>query len=332
MKHFSRAAALGLLVLLISGGIRPKCHTETAFLMDTVMTITVYGRHGKTAADAAIRRLTELDAMLDAHNPNSELARFNAAPPDTPIAVSRELYMLLERAVDFCEETGGAFDCALLAVSSLWGFGGDAAAMPQPEPLNAALSVSGSRFIELNRSARTVTRLNDTVQLDLGGLAKGYAADEAVRILKEYGIQSACLDLGGNVAVMGGKPFSLWQSLYHRNKTCPFTIGIQKPDAPRGEVADSISLSDGFVVTSGDYERYFEADGMRYHHILDPQTGYPAQTGLKSVTVVAQNGMQADMLSTALFVLGAERGAALTEQCETVMIIDDSLKPIRMKG
>ncbi len=333
MKHARRIAAILVLLALILGGrYTPGTTTQTEFLMDTIMTVTAYGRHGKAAVSAVFKRFHELDAMLNVHNPQSDLARLNAAPAGEPIPVSRELCVLLQNALSFSKRSGGAFDCTLLAVSDVWGFGTDHAAVPSATALRAALAETGPDTVLADEASCTVTKTKSGMRLDLGGAAKGYAADEALRILREHNVQSAYLDLGGNVAVMGGKPLSVWQSLIKGRKTRPFTIGLQKPDAPRGEVIDTVTLSDGFVVTSGDYERYFEADGTRYHHILDPKTGKPARTGLKSVTVVTQNGTQADMLSTALFVLGKDGAEPLFDLCERVIMIDETMTPIQMKG
>ena len=150
----------------------------------------------------------------------------------------------------------------------------------------------------------TVTKTAKNPQLDLGAIAKGYAADEAVRILKEAGIRHAYLDLGGNVAVFGGMPLSVFDSICKGMGARPFAIGIQNPKGIRGDVAEVIHVTDGFVVTSGDYERFFESGGNIYHHILNPQTGYPADSGHQSVTVVCNNGTVADVLSTSCFVAG----------------------------
>ncbi len=327
MKYIKYAACLLVLLLLLSGSLqRPRSHHETEFLMDTVVSVTAYGAGAEKAVESVFLRLREIDRKCSAHNPDSQLAKINAAPKDTPVAVDSDLYHLIRTALRFAETADGLFDMTLLPVSNLWGFGTNSASVPAENALQAALQLTGCDQLILDDNAQTVTKRRDGVQLDLGGVAKGYASDEAVRILKEAGIQSAYLDLGGNVAVIGGMPLSLWESLRAGQKTRPFTIGLQQPDAPRGTVLETITLSNGFIVTSGDYERYFEQDGLRYHHILDPRTGHPADSGLRSVTIIAQSGLEADMLSTALFVAGKEEKPLLYASCDEIITVDDQME------
>lgn len=327
MKYIKYAACLLVLLLLLSESLqKPRSHQTTEFLMDTVVSVTAYGAGAEQAVENAFLRLREIDRKCSAHNPHSQLAKINAAPKDSPVAVDSDLYHLIRTALRFSETSDGLFDMTLLPVSNLWGFGTNNASVPTENALQAALQLTGCDQLILDDNTQTVTKRRDGVQLDLGGIAKGYASDEAIRILKESGIQSAYLDFGGNVAVIGGMPLSLWKSLRTGQKTRPFTIGLQKPDAPRGTVLETIALSNGFIVTSGDYERYFEQDGLRYHHILDPRTGHPAESSLQSVTVIAQSGLEADMLSTALFVAGKEKKPLLYASCDEIITVDNQME------
>ncbi len=317
--------------LLYAGLTEPRSYTETEFLMDTIATVTAYGAQGKKAIEQVFLRLRELDRKCNAYLTDSEIGKINAAPANTAISVDREVFSLIQSAFTFSENSENAFDITLLPVSRLWGFGTKNAHVPTFFEINNALELTGSKCFSLNATEGTVTKAFDGVQLDLGGAVKGYAAQVALQILKENGVEHAYLDLGGNVAVMGGKPLNLWETIFSGKKSKPFTIGLQTPDAPRGTVMKTISLSDGFIVTSGSYERYFEQNGMQYHHILDPATGQPANTGLKSVTVVTENGLEADMLSTALFVLGKEKMSLLSDRCEALYVIDNQMNCITMK-
>ena len=304
MKYFKRVAGcLVLLLILFAGSLSsPSSYSETDFSMDTVISVTAYGRKARQAVALTLNRICEIDVKCSAHNPKSQIYAVNHAPAHTPIPVDEEVFKLLEKAIAFTELTQGNFDITLLPLSTLWGFGTENPCIPEDDALQAAHNLTGADKLILNNKDYTVTKTIDGLQLDLGAIAKGYAAEEAVRILKENGISHAFLDLGGNVAVFGGKPLSWFESLLKRKKSQPFTIGIQHPTAVRGNVIETVQLTDGYIVTSGDYERNFIHNGKLYHHILDPQTGYPADSGQKSVTVIAKSGTEADILSTALFV------------------------------
>ncbi len=327
MKYFKLGAGLLVLLLIFSGAFfTPKPYTETEFSMDTVMTVTAYGKNAKSAVRQVFDRIRELDEKLDPRNPESQVARINHATGGTPVSVDEDVFYIIESARHFSETSDGAFDITLYPVSTLWGFGTESAALPKEEALKATLAETGSHKLSLDGAKKTVTKQSGSLKIDLGGVAKGYAADEAIRILKEAGIQSAYVDLGGNIGILGEKPLTLKEILRSGKRTRPYSIGIQKPGAPRGELIETVSLSEGFVVTSGDYERFFEENGKQYHHILDPKTGFPAETGLKSVTVIARSGILADMLSTAIFVQGAEQADRYLDLTKSILLVDSQLK------
>ncbi len=300
----------------------PKSFTKTEFAMDTVMRITAYGKNAKKATELAFNRINELDARLNANSQESDIAAINNAPLNQPITVHDDVIKLLETAIEFNKKTKGAFDVSLFAVTKLWGFGTNDAAVPDETSLQNTLEKAGLTKFVIHTDKNTVTKTAENPQLDLGAIAKGYAADEAVRILKEAGIHHAYLDLGGNVAVFGGMPLSVFDSIVKRNSARPFKIGIQNPNGTRGDIAEITHLTDGFVVTSGDYERIFEHDGTKYHHILNPQTGHPADSGYQSVSVVCDNGTVADILSTAIFVAGKDLLDDLSGYYQKAIFID----------
>ncbi len=331
MKHIKVFAGIVVLLLLFAGFTKPTMHTETEFLMDTVVSVTAYGSNAKEAIGAVFMRLRELDKKCNAHQKESVVYAINTAQKNVPVSVDEEIFDLIQKSLVFSKDSQGAFDITLFPISTLWGFGTKEAAMPQKTTISAALTVTGAEKLILDKEKHTITKTNSDTQLDLGAAVKGYASEEALKILKEKGISHAYLDLGGNVAVMGGKPTKFLKRLLTGTKSEPFIIGLQKPDAPRGTLIKTFSLYDGFIVTSGDYERYFEENGQRYHHILDPQTGYPVHNGLKSVTVIAENGLEADMLSTALFVLGKENMPLLANRCQGIYVIDEQMELTAVK-
>ncbi len=325
MKRFKWAAILLVLFLLLFGNaaVEPYSVSKTEFLLDTLVTVTAYGKNAEKATESALSRIREIDRDFDAYSETSEIFAINSAPKNTPVPLSDDVFFVLQTALEFSRLSGGAFDITLFPVTKLWGFGSENERVPEDRELYEALKVTGADKLILDPSTQTVTKTEDGVQIDLGAVAKGYASDEAVRVLKENGVRHAYLDLGGNVAVFGGKPQTLLQRLFGAKKQ-DFSIGIQKPDAPRGELIDVIKLSDGFIVTSGNYERYFEEDGRRFHHILNPKTGMPAETGISAAVVTTQNGMVADILSTALFVTGGELPEPLAPYVDSYFVIDNT--------
>lgn len=298
--------ALGVLLLMLVSQIafEPKKYEETQFCLDTVVTLTVYGNGAKNAAESAMERIEEIERKFSAYRTDSEISKINNAPYGTAVRVDDEVYRLIERAIEFSRMTDGAFDITLKPVSDLWGIGTEKERVPQPWEIASALEKTGWENVVLSDNAHEVTLKKEGMALDLGGIAKGYASDEAARVLRECGIKNACLDLGGNIVVMGEMPLGFMDMMRFGSRTRPFTIGIQEPDASRGSVLKTVTVNDACVVTSGDYERYFEQNGARYHHIFDPKTGLPAKSGVRSATVIAKDAATADALSTAFFVLG----------------------------
>jgi thiamine biosynthesis lipoprotein len=209
---------------------------------------------------------------------------------------------VLEAALEVSRLSGGAFDITAAPLVALWSVTAQHPAVPPEDALAQKRDLIDFNCLTLDAASGSARLARQGQMVDLGGIAKGYAADQALEVYRRRGISTAMIDLGGNIALLGSK-----------EDGAPWGVGIQDPDAPRGECLGLLSLTDKSVVTSGDYERFFEAGGKRYHHILDPRTGYPAESGLRSVTVVAEKSMVADGLSTALFVLGLERGLALLD-------------------
>lgn len=278
-----------LFILLLLAGCAPKPSSQTIFCMDTVMGLTVWGRNADDALSRLCGTLNSLDRTWSVTDEDSFLSRFNRgqAQPDEQQAA------LLARAMELSERTGGAFCPRLQALSRCWGFYNGEYRLPAQEEIAQALTQE---------------------QWDLGGFLKGYAGSLCTQVLSEAGVERALLELGGNVQTYGEKPGGE-----------PWRIGIQNPAG--GDPLGILSVyGSTAVVTSGDYQRYFEVEGRRYHHILDPRTGYPASSGLSSVTVICSDGAAADALSTALFVLGLEDGTRLwrkEQDFEAVFVCSD---------
>ena len=278
---------LALLLFFTLCGCGAQRQTGEWFAMDTVMTAAVYG--SADALDAVEAETYRLDALLAAQKDDSEIAAVN----DGAEVVPEETAALLRRALEIAAETNGAYDPTVYPLMRAWGFTDGNYRVPADAELDALLQTTGWTEVSVDG---TTASLPEGFALDLGGIGKGYAAGRCKEILKAHGVTSALLSLGGNVSALGSKPDGT-----------AWTVAIENPDG--GAYLGTVQITDQCVVTSGGYQRYFEQDGVRYWHILDPETGKPARSGMKSVTIVSADDTLADALSTALFVMGPERAA-----------------------
>ena len=301
------AGLLALLLMLTSCAPASK-YQKDFFAMDTFFELTAYGEHAPEALEAAEALSMELDTELSATDPESTLYALNEAEGGT---VEDSIAELLEIALPLCKSTGGTFDISLLRLSQAWGFSGGEERVPEASEIAALLKSAGWEKIVYENNTVTIP---EGAGLDFGAIAKGYTSQKISDLLASYGVESAMLSLGGNVQVLGRKPDgTLWN------------IGIADPSDDT-RVAGSVSVENAVVITSGPYKRYFEQDGIRYHHILDPETGSPAESGLLSVTIISENGALADALSTALFVMGEEKALDYWREhggFEAVLITED---------
>ena len=264
---------------------------KTVFAMDTVMDLRVYGAGGKEVLDDAEKEIMRLDSLLRRGDPSSEIYEVNH---EGSAEVSEDTAELIRAALCISESTDGVFDISIAPVMDLWGFYGQQFHVPTAENIESVLSEVNWRGISL--SGNTVS-LQDGIQIDLGGIAKGFLSDRIMEIYRRAGMKSGLVSLGGNVQTLGTRPDgSQWK------------IAIQDPD-DESAYAGTIETSDQAVITSGSYQRFFEENGVKYHHIIDPKTGYPARSGVISVTIVSEDGAMADGLSTSLFVMGVDKGA-----------------------
>lgn len=277
------------------GKIDTKEFKTGFFAMDTYISLTVYGENGDTALGDAQRKVEELEALWSVTDENSDIYTLNSSGGETT-AVSNETGDLLKFALSMSAETDGALDPTIYPVLLAWGFTTGENRIPKEDELQAILRDVGYERIKIDGNEVTVP---EGMKLDMGAVGKGYTGDVLTGILKEAGITSALLDLGGNVQVIGTKPDgSRWR------------LGLRNPFDAK-EYLGVIEIADAAVVTSGSYERYFIGeDGKRYGHIIDPATGYPAESGLASVTIVAKEGKLCDALSTSLFIMGKEKAEA----------------------
>ena len=287
-----RFFALCLALLLLAGCAPAATQAQptaesTFFAMDTVMNLRLYGGGDEALLDAAEGRVKELEALLSVTDEGSEIYALNR---DGAADLSPETAELLDTALELCGRTDGALDISVYPVLRAWGFTTGEYSVPSDAAIAALLPLVDYTKIELDG---TRVSLPGGMEIDLGSVAKGYTGDVLADYLKGSGVTSALLDLGGNIQAVGAKPDG-----------SPWRVGVRDPEGD-GNVG-VVEVRDKAVVTSGGYERYFEQDGVRYWHILDPETGRPARNGLASVTVIGDSGVACDGLSTALFVMGRE--------------------------
>lgn len=290
---------IGFLILLplVLCGCGERQAQQEFYAMDTYMSITAYGKDPQSTVAQCVQYINALEANISRTREDSELSAINAAEGKecTP---SEQTMDILQEAFDLAQQTNGAFDPTIAPLIDLWQIGPEQTEIPAQADIDAAKAKIGYQRVKLTENS---VQLEPDMKLDLGGIGKGYAADHVAAMLKDAGIKRALIALGGNIYVIGEK-----------EKGIPWTAGITDPDDPQSYFA-TLSVTDTSIVTSGDYERYFEKDGKRYCHIFDPKTGYPTETDLRSVTVVMPESAKADAYSTALFVMGYD---AAKEYCE----------------
>jgi thiamine biosynthesis lipoprotein len=272
---------------------------RSRIMMGTVVEIVASGQSSKpleVAVEAAFAEMERLDKILSRYKADSEVSRLSQSADGFEISLPTAEVISLGLKV--ARKSDGAFDMTLGRLKSLWDFDKETPTLPSPAELAIALSGIGPKALVLE--GKQLRKTSPQLQLDLGGIAKGYAVDRAIEVLNEHGVTSAAVNAGGDMYLLGQRPERPWR------------IGIQHPRKEKG-VLETVQISNRAVVTSGDYERFFEQEGVRYHHIFDPQTGLPARA-CQSVTIITDSVALGDALSTAVFVLGSTAGLKLLEQ------------------
>lgn len=296
----------GLLLLSVNGCSRYRngAGNETAveakaeqqcsknlFAMDTYMTVTAYGEQSERAVNAAIDEINRIEQLVSTGIAESEIAILNQKGT---IQLSKESAGMVSEAMKLYKQTDGAFDITIYPIMEEWGFTTGKYKVPEKEKLTELLAYVDTGKVLLMEDS-TVSFAKEGMKLDLGGIAKGFTSSRIMELFQEYGITSGIVNLGGNVQVLGTK----------RNGE-PWRVAIEDPQDSTTTLG-VLEITDKAVITSGGYERKFENEGVTYHHIIDPATGYPADSGLSSVTIVSNNGTLADGLSTSLFIMGKEK-------------------------
>jgi len=287
---------------------------KTFFALGTVNTIMLNHCGNFEIIEKAIQRVYEIDDIMSAFKFDSDISKISRKAGIGLQKVHKETFDLIKKAIEYGELSDGAFDITMRPMIELWGINQKENYIPSDFEIQETLKLVNYKDIQLDEKNYSVALKSPGQSLDLGGIAKGYAADEVKRILLENGIKSAIINLGGNVVTIGEKlPGQEWR------------VGIQNPLSPTGEYLGALSATNKTIVTSGSNERFFIKDGVRYHHILDPRTGSPAQSELLSATAICSSSTDADAITTALFILGPQNSIPLLRQLEveTIFVMKD---------
>ena len=307
-RFFKPAAAMAVIVAALSftacartGGASGGIYKDTRVIMGTYITITAAGdglteEQARKAINAGFAQISRVDELMSTYKPQSQLSEVNRQAGVRPVKVDPEVIEDTAQALNTARVTDGAFDPTIGPLVRAWKIGSKDARVPSQAEIDAARSLVDYRQVEVNKKEGTVFLKRKGMSLDLGGVAKGYASDRAVEAMKRVGIKGGIVACAGDIKAFGTRPDGK-----------AWGVGIQHP-REKDAILTRVELKDAAISTSGDYERFFIKDGVRYHHILDPRTGYPAR-GLISVTVIAKQSWMADSM-TKMFVMGPEKARA----------------------
>ena len=281
--------------------------SRTEVIMGTTLGVTIYENGSDEVLEKVFKRVEEIENMVSINKEETEIEKLNENAGISPVKLSDTSFEIIEKALYYSKLSTGGYDLTVGPLVKLWNIGLPEAKVPTQEEIDEVIKNIDYTKVVLNKDTKEVFLSQKGMLLDLGSIAKGYAADEIVKILKEENINSAIIDLGGNIYALG---------LKEGNKN--WKIGIQNPFDNRGKIVGSLEVSNKTVVTSGVYERYIEQDGQTYHHILNPETGYPYETDIAGVSIIADKSIDGDALSTLVFTKGLEKGLELVENIDGV--------------
>ena len=244
---------------------------------------------------------------MSAFKEESDISKINSKAGTTSQAVNKDTYFVVKNAVEYSQILEGTFDPTIRPLVKLWNIGNDKETIPKKAKIEEALKLVNYNDVILDESNCTIMLKNKYQALDVGGIAKGFAADEVRDIFHKHKVKSALIDLGGNIFALGSK-----------DDGTPWRVGIQNPFESRGDFIGILNVKDKSIVTSGNYERYFMKDGQRFHHIIDPKTGYPSQSKIISATIISDNSIDGDGLSTGVYILGIDKAMKIIETIDGI--------------
>ncbi|GAA0721987.1 FAD:protein FMN transferase [Clostridium malenominatum] len=300
------AIILGICLITTSCGKQMKKEepsvTRENYLLGTIVQLKVYGKNADSAATKAMDVISNIDDLMSTTKPASDVSKINNNAGKDFVEVNDHTYKVIKKALYYSELSEGALDITVGPLVNLWAIGTEKAKVPTPKEIKENLNLINYKDIEFDDSKKLVKLKRKSQKIDLGAIAKGYAADEVKETLIKEGIKTAFINLGGNVVTLGDK-----------SDGTPWNIGVQDPLNTRGDYFGVLKVSNKSIVSSGNYERFFVKDGIKYHHILDTKTGYPSENELMGTTIISENSIDGDALSTSIFVLGLDKGMKLIE-------------------
>ncbi|MDR4318951.1 FAD:protein FMN transferase [Niallia circulans] len=319
MNKFKFAAILFLALLLLIGCGKQKesnamvnsnPYKRTEFLMGTVVTIKIYDKDKEAVLDKVFDRIELLASQITVNEDGSIVDEINENAGRNPVQVPEDIYRLVKAGKEYSGYSGGDFDITIGPLTNLWHIGFPDEKKPTQSEINAVLPLINYTKIELNEDKQTVFLPEQGMMLDLGGIAKGFITDEVIKVLNDNKVESAIVDLGGNIYVKGTNPTGK-----------PWEVGVQDPFSDRGEMVGKMEETNTSIVTSGIYERYLEVDGVKYHHILSPKNGYSVNNEVAGITIVSDKSFDGDGYSTTIFIKGIEEGLKAVEKMEGIEAI-----------
>ncbi|MBA5851243.1 FAD:protein FMN transferase [Clostridium sp. cel8] len=284
--------------------------SKTKYMLGTICTINVYDEKDETAVDKAFERIKKIEDKMSVNKSGTELDKVAENAGKKYVKVSDDTFYVLKKGKYYSEQSKGVFDITIGPLVKLWGIGTDNAKLPSSQEIESKKELVNYKDLLLDEKNKKVMLAKEGMSLDLGGIAKGYAADEATRILRENGVEHAIVNLGGNVVVLNNNVDGN-----------PWRIGVQDPFESRGDAVGVLNETNKTVVTSGIYERYFKKNGKIYHHILDPFTGYPMDNNLASVTLITSVSINADAMTKNIFHLGVEKGLEYVKNIDNLQAV-----------
>lgn len=281
-------------------------------LLHTAVQLSVYHKGKEVALDEAVAYMQEMEKLLSTNLETSDVYKVNKAAGKEAVKVDERTFNVVQKAIEMSQISDGKFDVTIGAITNLWRIGDSQYQnKPADEQIKDRLPLINYKDVTLDSSNHTIKLEKEGMVMELGGISKGFIADEVKAIFEKHGITTAIINLGGNVVVMGTSP----------NYDSGWNVGVQDPDAVRGTVIGSVSVKNTSVVTSGIYERYVEVDGVKYHHIMDPKTGYPLENNILGVTVITSQSIKADGHSTVLFLMGIDEALNYVNSQEDLEVV-----------
>lgn len=296
---------------------------RTELFMGTAIKVTIYDKQDEEILDKVFKRIIEIEDLVSINKDNTEITNLNKNAGIKGVKLSEDSFNIIKKGLEYSKLSNGGYDVSIGPLVKLWSIGLPEAKVPNKEEIKNVINKIDYKKVKVNDETKEVFLEDKGMMLDLGSIAKGYAADEIVKVLKENNVKQAIIDLGGNIYALGLK-----------DGDKDWKVGIQDPFTERGNVVGSVEVSNKSVVTTGIYERFIEKDGIKYHHILNPKDGYPYKTDIAGVSIIADKSVDADGLSTLVFTKGLDDGIKFIEDLDGVdaIFITNDRKVYTTKG